>query len=131
MDGQHATTLSSNGNGAVSHDIHELGLAPERHGFACPGRAQAANPLAVGLTVASTGELLAGGSAGRRATTAAGLLLAARRPSWRMPALSAALAGASLDLGSTRARRAAALVRLGVLATLLRETRRIDAWERV
>ena len=109
MDGQGLTTTSAAGNG------------------------HAHNPLTLGLTVAGTGELLAGarlGHAGRRATTAAALLLAARRSSWRLPVLSAALAGASLDLGSRRAVRATALVRLGVLATLLREAMRIESWER-
>lgn len=97
------------------------------------GNGHGPNPLTLGITVAGTGELLAGahlGHAGRRATMAAALLLAARRSSWRLPVLSAALAGASLDLGSTRTPRATALVRVGVLLTLLRESMRIESWER-
>jgi hypothetical protein len=97
------------------------------------GQAICVNPLRVGLTVAGTGELLEGarlGHVGRRATMAAALVYAARRSSWRLPVLSAALAGASLDIGSARAPRASALVRLGVLATLLREAMRIESWER-
>lgn len=116
-------------------DGQGISVLPQRQtALACPGRVAASNPLTLGLTVAGTGELLAGarlGHTGRRATMAAALLLAARRSSWRLPVLSAALAGASLDLGSTRAPRASALVRLGVLATLLRETRRIESWERI
>ena len=110
MDGQALTTLPAAGNG------------------------HSRNPMTLGLTMAGTGELLAGarlGQAGRRATMAAALLVAARRSNWRLPVLSAALAGASLDLGSTRAVRATALVRLGVLATLLREAKRIERWERI
>lgn len=118
MNRQAVTTTAAGGNGKALAGSAPLHLA---------------NPLMIGLTVAGTGELLAGarlGHAGRRATTAAALLLAARRSSWRVPALSAALAGASLDFGSTRTLRATAVVRLGVLLTLLRETMRIESWER-
>jgi hypothetical protein len=97
------------------------------------GEALVVSPLRLGLTVAGTGELLEGahlGHVARRATMGAALVYAARRSSWRLPVLSAALAGASLDLGSTRAPRASAIVRLGVLATLLREAVRIESWER-
>jgi hypothetical protein len=114
-------------------DGQAISAVPQRHALACPGRVHTTNPLTLGLTVASTSELLAGarlGHARRRATMAAALLYAARRSSWRLPVLSAALAGASLDIGSTRAPRASALVRFGVLATLLREAMRIESWER-
>ena len=113
--------------------VQEVPATDNGRALACPGSAATANPLTLGLTVLGTGELLAGarlGHAARRAAMASALLLAARRSSWRLPALSAAVAGASLDLGSTRTVRATALVRIGVLLTLMRESMRIEAWER-
>ena len=67
--------------------------------------------------------------AGRQAMSAV-LPSSALGSGWRLPALSLALTGAPLALGSRRAMRAMALVNLGVMAALLRQAMRVEAWER-
>ena len=67
---------------------------------------------------------------GREAAMSAVLPPSALSSGWRLPALSVALAGAPLALGSRRAMRAMTLLNLGVLLALLRQAMRIEAWER-
>ena len=49
---------------------------------------------------------------------------------WRLPALSVALAGAPLAIGSPRLARAVAVLNVGVLLAMLRQAMRAEAWER-
>jgi hypothetical protein len=139
---------------ARTHEIRSRnGSDPEPRPERWPEPLAVPSSLSVGLALTGGSELLAGVVASRahgaarqgwepttaRLAIAAPLLLAARRSSWRVPALGGALGMALMQLvaapappdGPAVRAKALPLVRLFLLGTLLRETVRAERWERV